>query len=118
MRDQHAKRTGSVALSIVAMFLMLVISVMGLTAIVSAAEENWPASEISAENFVFNGTNGVVVKEYDGSSNADLAVNPAKDTVDGHKILLTEAYFVDAKGNKTADAPKHIDRKMSVTKYG
>ena len=120
MRDQHAKRTGSVALSIVAMFLMLVISVMGLTAIVSAAEENWPASEISAENFVFNGTNGVVVKEYDGSSNADLAVNPAKDTVDGHKILLTDAYFVDAKGNKTADAGKatHVKVKYELEGEG
>ena len=109
MKDQHTKQTRSVVLSITAILLMLVISVMGLTAIVSADEEQWPTDKISAEYFLADTTKGMFMKdgsfakEYDGTSAAYLTVNPAKNTIDGQAIVLIDATFVDVNGLETAN---------------
>ena len=85
---------------------MLVISIMGFTAIVSADEEQFPNDLVSVENFAPDGSmkfeNGVFYKEYDGNSAATLKVSE-KNTVDGYEIEFIDADFVTDAGEKTAN---------------
>ena len=106
MKDQHTKQTRSVVLSITAILLMLVISIMGFTAIVSADEERFPNEKVSVENFEADKSvtfdKGVFYKEYDGTPDATLRVSK-KNTIDGYEINYKSAIFVDDAGEPTAN---------------
>ena len=108
MKDQHTKQTRSVVLSITAILLMLVISVMGFTAIVSADQEQWPAEKIGVENFLpgtgmsFDEETGSFTKEYDGTADANLTVNTQNNTI-GIKPESVVAVFVDKDGGETSN---------------
>ena len=108
MKDQRTKQSRSALLTVTAVLLMLVISVMGLTAIVSADQ---PTLQPKPENFVPNtelgmalDADGYYVKEYDGTSDAYLAVNPDNSTIDGVAIEVLNAWFINADEEKTANA--------------
>lgn len=108
MKDQRTKQSRSALLTVTAVLLMLVISVMGLTAIVSADQ---PTLQPKPENFVPNtelgmtlDADGYYVKEYDGTSDAYLAVNPENSTIDGVAIEVLGAWFINADEEKTANA--------------
>ena len=108
MKDQHTKQTRSVVLSITAILLMLVISVMGFTVIVSADQEQWPAEKIGVENFLpgtgmsFDEETGSFTKEYDGTADAKLTVNTQNNTI-GIIPESVVAVFVDKDGGETSN---------------
>ena len=108
MKDQHTKQTRSVVLSITAILLMLVISVMGFTAIVSADQEQWPAEKIGVENFLpgtgmsFDEETGSFTKEYDGTADAKLTVNTQNNKI-GIIPESVVAVFVDKDGGETSN---------------
>ncbi len=108
MKDQRTNKSRSALLTVTAVLLMLVISVMSLTAIVSAEQTTL---QPKPENFVPNTELGMTLtddgyyaKEYDGTSDAFLAVNPDHPTINGVAFEVLGAWFVDEDNVKTADA--------------
>ena len=123
MKNQRTNsQTKSVVLSLTAILLMLVVSVMGFTAIVSADQTVPPQIEVTvdpsdftvAENSEMSlGDDGVYTKPYDGTSAAYLAgksdavivlTADGVTPVNGLFIKVNSATYVDAQGVPTANA--------------
>ena len=119
MKGQRTKQQNrSALLTITAVLLMLVVTMMGLTAVVSAAEDGQTRLNITANHFAqvagdgLDYANGIFTKEYDGTDAADMIQNALVTLTENDGIAAghdVSVLFTSAKFDKSGvDATKIV----------
>lgn len=113
MKTQRMKTKQSFRLSAIASMLVMIVLLIGCFALTAAADTvavtvNFEDLDFSDSNVTFD-KNGMLAKEYDGSADV-TGVLTAEGTVpndvaagDKVTVSVSEAYFADSKGAKTAN---------------